>query len=472
LKIVETARKWVIDRMGLGRLAESLLYRRVAKSPWYQGDGTALLLLVGVQVVTGAFMTLIYSTSPDRAFQSVEYITRIQPMGWFIRGLHYWSAGITMVMLAVHLFRQIMLAGYKSPREGTWFVGLGLMVGLVVMSFTGYVLRWDERAVYAIRVALNMFYRVPWIGEELVLLVQGGPSLSSHTLSRFYSVHVVFTPMLLVALVGYHLYLVVLYGTTSMLERQGPVHSAEHQKELYGEQKESEQLGEPFFPKTMADTGIMALAVFLVPLAFTLVIGPRELGTQANLTSVAFPAEEWWYAWYSGLIALFPGWLAPIFFVAFPAGILLLLVLLPLLDRGPYRGYKHRPVFATAALLAFASILFLSDLRARSPWTAWPSNDPPPVPHGIKLTAEVEKGRQLFVKYGCNSCHAVAGFGRKVGPDLAGHDRSLSADEIQGFILRPPAHSSMPSYEGRMSKEDLERVTSFVHVTQALFHAK
>jgi quinol-cytochrome oxidoreductase complex cytochrome b subunit len=180
---------WIADRFGLKVIDDHVLKRRVAKGRWYYGDGATLLLLFTVLVATGAMMTLTYTPSPERAYQSIVEITERQRLGWFIRGLHYWSAGMMVVMVFFHLFRQILVGGYKSPREGTWYIGVLLLVCVFIMAFTGYVLRWDERAIYALLVSLHMFSYVPLIGDWLVMFVQGGETLNPFTLPRIFSVH-------------------------------------------------------------------------------------------------------------------------------------------------------------------------------------------------------------------------------------------------------------------------------------------
>jgi ubiquinol-cytochrome c reductase cytochrome b subunit len=458
-------REWIKDRFGLKPIAENVVYRRVAKGAWYFGDGATLLFLLGVLVATGAFMTLTYSPSPDAAYASVRYITEHQRLGWFVRGLHYWSAGLMVVMLFFHLFRQLLVGGYKFPREGTWLIGVFLFFAVLTMAFTGYVLRWDERAVYAVKVVLTMFYYVPLIGEPLVIFVQGGEEIGALTLTRMFSVHVIFVPLLLLFLVGYHLFLVMYHGITSPTERKNPVHSTEQQKKIYKEDAYSEERGEDFYPVTAAKSGTMAMVVFSLVLGLTLIVGPGELQPEANLTAPAFPAEEWWYWWVSGLIALLPPAIAPAVIVALPIVIFLGLVLLPFLDRGPARGIRNRPFWAIFVVICVIGLLYLTDYRRKSPFTGWPLEEPPPLPVGIEVTEQVEEGRILFARYGCNSCHPVAGVGRRVAIDIAELSRR-SREEIEEFILQPPEGIAMPAFRGRISEEDLARVVEFCHVVQ------
>lgn len=460
------ARNRIIDRFALDKIAETVLIRRVAKGSWYFGDGATLVLLFSVLVGTGMFMTPSYAPTPDAAYESVEHITNEQALGWFVRGLHYWAAGLMVVMVFFHLFRLILVGGYKAPREGTWLIGLALFVGVLINGYTGYLLRWDERAVYGVRVALNMLYQVPVIGEQLVVFVQGGPEPSTFTLTRLYSVHVMFVPMLMLALLGYHLYLILVHSITSPTEREVPVHSAEEQRKIYDADAQSEERGETFYPDTTFSSGAMAFVVFLFVLGLTIFVGPSKLQPEGNFVREAVPAEEWWFWWISGLISFLPPSIAPYFYVLFPLAMIIGLALLPFLDRSPWRGVKNRPVWAGAVFVCVVGMIYLTDYRRRSPFTGWPDPVPPPVPAGIEITAEVEEGRQLFATYGCNSCHPVAGQGRQFAPDLARIEGKYSPEELRGYILNPPDDVAMPAYEGHISEEDLRRVVAYVLVAQ------
>ncbi len=461
-------REWIADRFGLGTLRRNTLDRRVTKTPWYYADGSTLLFLLGVLVVTGLAMTLTYSPDPDTAYESVRYISQEQPLGWFIRGLHYWSAGLFVVVLLVHLFRQIIIGGYKPPREGTWLIGVGLLLAVSIMAFVGYTLRWDERALNAIAVVTHMFSRVPLVGTELVLLVQGGDELGAATLIRLYAVHVVLVPLLLLGLTGYHLYLVILHSVTSKAEKEQEVYTGEEQKRLYEEEAEAEETGEPFYPDTVAESALVAFAVFLLAVGLTVFYGPPELLPEADLTEPARPRAEWWYWWYDALIAVVPHAFAPILVVVFPLLLFAVLVLLPFLDRSPFHGLRQRPVAAVVVGLCVVALVVLTTLRARAPWEGGPqvASGPPPVPTGVELTARAEQGRQLFAEYGCTSCHPVGGVGPSVAVDLAAPERRLSEDEIRETIL-DPQNIPMPSYANRLTENELDRLVAFVFALQA-----
>jgi ubiquinol-cytochrome c reductase cytochrome b subunit len=461
-------RNWISHRFALRPIREKVLDRRVAKSPWYYGDGATLFFLFSVLVGTGMLMTLTYTPSPDAAYESVRYITEEQYLGWFIRGLHYWSAGMMVVMIFFHLFRILLVGGYKLPREGTYLIGVFLFFGVMIMAFTGYILRWDERALYGLQVVMHMFSRVPFIGDELVRFVIGGEEIGARTLTRLYAVHVIFVPATLAGLIGFHLYLVIVHSITSKREREQPVHTVEEQKALYEAQAESEEEGEVFYPETAAHSGLFALVVFGIVLGLTLAFGPQFLYPEANRVTTSLPEEEWWFWWYSALIALLPSRVAPWFVVAFPIVLFLAMILLPFVDRRPERGIRKRPFMAVFVCVCVIGLLVLTEMRYRSPWTGWPSDMLPNVPAGMQMTERTEAGRQLFATFGCNSCHAVDGDGPRIGPDIARVSDRLSRAEMRAFVLRPPDGVTMPAYEGRLSDEQLELLIEFMHVVQTV----
>jgi ubiquinol-cytochrome c reductase cytochrome b subunit len=462
----------VVDRFALEQVRETALYRSVPKSPWYYGDGASLLLLFLVLVVTGALLGLTYSPAPENAHASVEYLTHQTRLGGFLRALHYWSAGLMVVVLYFHLFRQILLAGYKSPREGTWLTGVVLFALVISTSFIGYLLRWDQRAIYGVKVALEHLRLVPMIGDALVRLAQGGDELGPKTLSRIYALHVIILPLTIFGVVAFHLFLVVVHGVTTRSERKQPVHGAEHQRALYEAEAESPEHGEVFHPTTTSRSGLFALTVFALVVVLAISAGAPQLMPAAELVGASEPAEEWWFWWYSALIALLPPKVAPFVQLLLPLLFLLGLLALPFLDKSPHRGARGRPVWVAVVVLVVLSLLVLSDLRRRSPWTASLNAPPPAVPQELFLTDEAEHGRVLFSELGCTSCHAIAGQGPQIASDLGNLKRLHSPDELRRYILQPPEGVAMPGYRGRLSEEQLTQLVSFVLAAQTLRRAR
>lgn len=459
---------WIKLRFGLEPILKHFVYHRVTKRvPWLFGEGSALLLLLITLVVTGAFLGLGYSPATDAARESVIAITERQYLGWFIRGLHYWSAGMMMVLVLYHLLRHLLFAGYQPPREGIWLIGTVLLVLTVINAFTGYTLRWDESGVYAVRLALTMFSYVPVIGDDLVRIIQGGSQLSDLTLRRLFAVHVLFVPLSLLFLTAYHVYLVVIHGVTTYEERREvTVETAEEQIALRQELVEDRRTGVDFFPYQVAKTGSFALFVFLVVLSLTLFVGPPPLEGRADFSTPAVPEEEWWFHWYSALIAYLPPRLAPTVYILLPLTVVLLLIALPFLDHGANRGIQRRPLAVVSVTFILIVLFAFTGLRLRSPWMSWPSAELTELPAGSELTPAAAEGRILFAEYGCNSCHTLGGRGSGVGPNLSGLDHRLSPAELRRLILRPPAHWAMPPYEGRIDETQLDRLVQFVLVAQ------
>jgi ubiquinol-cytochrome c reductase cytochrome b subunit len=459
--------RWVVDRFGLRPIWDHVLDRQVPKDPWYHGDGMALLVLLTVLVVTGIILALGYCPAMDEAYLSVEYITHQQTLGWYVRGLHYWSGGIMVVMLFLHFCRQVVNGGYKSPREATWLVGVVLLFLVLSTSLLGYILRWDERGLYGLRVLLAALRSTPLVGEDLVELVQGGGEITSLTLSRIFALHVVAIPLLLLLLVGYHVYLVILHGTTMQVEHVEPIETVEEQRELYKEHAEHPVTGEVFFPTAVMKISPWSIVVLTVAIGLTLAVGPQELLQPANLATESLAREEWWFAWYSALVALLPPAVAQTFQWLFPVAVFFVLILLPFVDRSPLRGWRNRPVATTLVVLLVLAILGLSWLRYQSPWTGQPAAEVPAVPSGVVLAADAEQGRQLFPQYGCTRCHSVAGSGKaRIGTDLAQLTHLYSEEELRRYILHPPDEVAMPSYAEHIHEEDLDDIVAFVLVAQ------
>jgi ubiquinol-cytochrome c reductase cytochrome b subunit len=465
--MIKKSLRWVVDRFGLAPIWDHVLDRNVPKDPWYHGDGMALMVLLSVLVLTGVLLAMGYSPAVDEAYRSVDHITHRQTLGWFVRGLHYWSAGLMVVMLFLHLCRQILNGGYKSPREATWLIGVVLLFLVLSTSLFGYILRWDQRGFYGLRVFLTAAESVPGIGNQLVLLVQGGPEITSLTLSRMFALHVVLIPLLLLMLVGYHLYLVILHGTTTLAERKEPIETVEEQREIYQEQADHPAKGEVFFPTAVIKISPWSLVSLALAIGLTLTFGPRELLEPAGHASAAHVAEEWWFGWYSALAALIPPSLSPTFQWLFPVAVFFALVSLPFVDQSPLRGWRNRPIATVAVAIMVCAVLGLSWLRYQSPWTGKLQAAAPDVPPEIVLAADAEQGRLLFHDHGCTVCHSVGGSGgAKIGSDLAKLNRIYSQQELREYILQPPAGVAMPAYSGQISTEDLEQVVAFVLVAQ------
>lgn len=172
----------------------------------------ALLLLV-----TGVFLLVYYVPSPDRAYDSVQYINEKAAFGWLIRGIHRWGASLIVIAMMLHMLRVFFQGAYKHPRELNWVVGVLLLMVVLGFAFTGYLLPWNQRSYWATVVGTKMAEQVPIIGNFLFLALRGGENVGAVTLVRFYAIHVAVLPLLGATLAALHFLMVRRQGISEPL---------------------------------------------------------------------------------------------------------------------------------------------------------------------------------------------------------------------------------------------------------------
>ncbi len=208
---------WVDERTSLSGAARWLMFRKVPKGTnWFYTLGSATMFAFLSQAVTGVFLAMYYR--PDAsggAYESVRYITNQVFLGQFVRGMHKWGSTVMVVLVFLHMGRTFFFGAYKYPRELNWVIGVVLLILTMAMSFTGYLLPFDQRAFWATTVANNITATGPLVGPYLADFLRGGPEIGATTLSRFYAIHMLLLPGLIISLIGAHLYLVAKLGTTA-----------------------------------------------------------------------------------------------------------------------------------------------------------------------------------------------------------------------------------------------------------------
>jgi ubiquinol-cytochrome c reductase cytochrome b subunit len=171
---------------------------------WYFFGSLSLLVLV-MQIVTGIFLTMHYKPDANLAFASVEYIMRDVPWGWLVRYLHSTGASAFFIVVYLHMFRALLYGSYRKPRELVWIFGCAIFLCLMAEAFFGYLLPWGQMSYWGAQVIVNLFAAVPFIGEDLALLIRGDYVVGDATLNRFFAFHVVAVPLVLIGLVVAHL---------------------------------------------------------------------------------------------------------------------------------------------------------------------------------------------------------------------------------------------------------------------------
>jgi ubiquinol-cytochrome c reductase cytochrome b subunit len=207
MKILSNLMSWVDARFPATETYEYHMSKYYAPKNfnfWYFFGVLSMVVLVN-QLVTGFWLTMIYTPTGDGAFDSIEYIMRDVDYGWLIRYMHSTGASAFFVVVYLHMFRGLLYGSYQKPRELVWLIGMGIYLCLMAEGFFGYLLPWGNMSYWGAQVILNLVGAVPVVGDALVTWVRGDFLISGATLNRFFAIHVAVIPLVLVGLVFIHL---------------------------------------------------------------------------------------------------------------------------------------------------------------------------------------------------------------------------------------------------------------------------
>ena len=326
---------------------------------WYFFGGLAILML-GMQLLTGIFLTMHYKPDSAQAFASVEYIMRDVEWGWLMRYLHSTGASAFFVVIYLHMYRALLYGSYKGPRELLWILGMVLYIALMAEAFFGYVLPWGQMSFWGAQVIISLFGSVPVIGPDLLVWLLGDYAVGDAALNRFFALHVIALPLILVVLVFLHL--VALHHVGS--NNPDGIEIKEN-KDKDGIPKD----GIPFHPYfTIKDS--MVVVGFLWILCAVVFYAPALNGyflehanfVEANPLKTPEHIAPLWYLtpFYSVLRAI-----PPLFGSQFPGVLamgaaLLIFFALPWLDRSPVKSIRYRsPIYKWALGIFVISFVML-----------------------------------------------------------------------------------------------------------------
>ena len=171
---------------------------------WFLGVISTVLL--ASLVVSGVYLMFFYVPSPATAYGDIQTIQTQVPFGQFIRNVHRWSAHLMVIAVAAHMARVFYRGAYKPPREFNWVIGVMMLILTLLLSFTGYLLPWDQLAYWAVTVGTSMAQFVPFIGDGAQRMLLGADQVGATTLIRFYVLHVALLPLILVGFLMVHLW--------------------------------------------------------------------------------------------------------------------------------------------------------------------------------------------------------------------------------------------------------------------------
>jgi menaquinol-cytochrome c reductase cytochrome b subunit len=213
LDLSQTTVDWLEDRTGLVTMLEHFLYEPVPKrGKWLYSLGSATLFLINLQFLTGILLLFYYVPTTAEAWDSIYYMMTEVYFGTLIRGIHFWSANILVVVIGLHMLRTFFSGAYKAPRELNWAIGVALIFIVTILAFTGYALRWDAEGFWAWEVGVKIGSYTPFLGNYVAAFLLGGDTAGPATLTRVFAIHVWLLPAALAPLIGVHLYLLRKHG--------------------------------------------------------------------------------------------------------------------------------------------------------------------------------------------------------------------------------------------------------------------
>ena len=456
--------RWLDERLDLRRAKRDLLDREVpARLTWWHTLGSATFTVFLVQVITGTTLATYYSSSPDHAYDSIQYISRQVASGSLLRGIHHWGASAMVVLLVAHMIRVFAVGAYKYPREINWLLGVVLFLVVMGFSFTGYLLPWDQKAYWATAVGTNIAGTTPLVGGALVALLRGGSELGAATLARFYAFHSLWLPLVFTVVVALHIIVLIRQGIAARpraLETGAPPRTndpayAAFYREAYAATKRG---GMRFWPDILGkDAIVSAAAVLLIVLLAVLFGAPLEAPADPTDTSYV-PRPEWYFLPIYQLLSLVPGSLESLVAVGVPTAFLLVLLGLPFFDRGSTRNLLHRPVAMVSLAFILGGSGFLIGAAGRGPHLVGEE--------GVPLSSTQRAGRALYQSQQCGGCHLIAGQGGEEGPDLTTVGLRHSAGWLHSFMESPSrfhAESRMPAYgPPALTHQEIEELAQYL----------
>jgi ubiquinol-cytochrome c reductase cytochrome b subunit len=471
---------WLESRTGFVSMTKDFLTEDVpgGASYWYV-FGSATLFAMIVQIVTGIFLTFFYAPSAATAWESTRAIY-LNPFTHALLSIHYWGASAMIALVFLHLLQVLIFGAYKSPRELQWVVGVLLLLVTLVLGLTGYLLPWDMDAYFASQVSLNITGLPPG-GAIIQNIAQGGGTMGTATINRFFGLHVWLMPAALVGLVGAHLAIFRHNGSA------GPV--VDDPRKL--------KVGR-FWPDQMFMDGAASFIVFVIIILLATFL-PPFLDEKADPTKFFVPYPAWYFLSLFGLLALFP----PEFkiagisistelisTIAIPTLFLLVVLAIPWLDRSTTRSFSSRKGIlwgATIVIIAIVGLSIFAQVQTMAKQAAAPpsmseaqilaATPPPAQPAAGAAGAPANANGAKVFSTNCSSCHGANGQGQPGAfPPLAKNDVVTGDPNKVIGIVTGGLHGSivvnggtyngvMPPWKGTLSNGDIADVITYIRAS-------
>jgi len=293
--------KWLDERLELDRLNKKFMRKAFPVHHSFFLGEIALFSFV-ILVLTGLFLTFNFEPSTrmvklggeevPAAYASVLFIDSL-PFGKVIRSAHHWAAHIMVASVFMHMLRILISGAYKKPREINWLLGLALLGLTVVVAFIGYSLPFDAFSVTATQIGYGIGKSIPYVGDWIAQVVFGGEYPTLHSIPRLYSLHVLWLPLLLMALIGVHMLIMI---------------KQKHTQPKYAEEvAPGKILGVPMVPMQISVMTVLFLIYLgvLFILAGAVIAHPVEVyGPPGTSTPALKP--DWYFLWIYGILQIIP----------------------------------------------------------------------------------------------------------------------------------------------------------------------
>ncbi|GIU02405.1 cytochrome bc complex cytochrome b subunit [Shewanella morhuae] len=316
---------------------------------WYFFGSLAMLVLVN-QLLTGIWLTMNYVPTAEGAFASVEYIMRDVEYGWLLRYMHSTGASAFFVVIYLHMFRGLIYGSYQKPRELLWLFGMLIFLVLMAEAFMGYLLPWGQMSYWGAQVIISLFGAIPFIGDDLTLWIRGDYVISGATLNRFFALHVIALPLVLVVLVFLHLIALHEVGSNNPDGIEIKKNKDENGWPVDGI---------PFHPYyTVKD--IMGVAGFLIVFCYVLFFIPEGGGyflekpnfeAANSMKTPEHIAPVWYFTPFYAILRAIPDKLAGVVMMGLSIAVLFVL---PWLDRCKVKSVRYRSTLHKLNIAQFA----------------------------------------------------------------------------------------------------------------------
>jgi len=414
------------ERTGLRTNIQHFLFEEIpASSGWHQVFGSVALFLFLCQIFTGSMLAFNYAPTPVDAYDSVRYIMTEVTGGRLMRGLHHWGASMIIVIVVLHMIQVFIWGAYKKPREGTWIVGVVLLLLTLAYGLTGYLLPWDNRAYWGTTVTTQIGATVPVMGPYVSRILASTGDIGVVTFARFYAAHVLLLPPLTLVLIVFHVY---------MVRRHGVMPAP-------GDENKPKKM---FFPEQVYKDTVAVFIAFAI--LFCMAIWARiPLERMADPTDTSYiPRPEWYFLFLFQILKVFEGPLEVVGTVILPTFAILALILTPFVDRSKLVKVRQRGLAIGIVLLAGLGWggLTAAAIRSTPPQTEASSIDFAGPIEWMQLTAPEMAGVQYFKEANCANCHNVSGGVPKAGPNLADTGRRHDQSWLLTHFKKPSAMSA------------------------------